>query len=120
MKPENFDFLSKLVKERSGLVLTQDKAYLLESRLMPVARKRGMKDLEELVATLRTRKEQALINAVVEAMTTNESFFFRDTKPFDLFKNEILPKLIAARQGQNLSVFGALLHRAVKSHTAWL
>ena len=100
MKPENFDFLSKLVKERSGLVLTKDKAYLLESRLMPVARKRSMKDLEELVSVLKTRKEQALINAVVEAMTTNESFFFRDTKPFDLFRGEVLPKLIEARKAQ--------------------
>jgi len=97
MRPEDFDFLSKLVKEQSGLVLTQDKAYLLESRLMPVARQRGMKGLEELTDTLRTRKEVALINEVTEAMTTNESFFFRDIKPFDLFRDHVLPQLAKNR-----------------------
>jgi len=97
MKPEDFDFISALVKERSGLVLTKDKAYLLESRLMPVARKRGMKGLEELVAAIRMRKEEDLISEVTEAMTTNESFFFRDIKPFDLFRNNVLPSIMANR-----------------------
>ncbi|MCW9034366.1 MAG: protein-glutamate O-methyltransferase [Alphaproteobacteria bacterium] len=98
MKPENFDFLSKLVKEQSGLVLTKDKAYLLESRLMPVARKRGMKDLEGLVSALKTKRDNVLINDVTEAMTTNESFFFRDTKPFDLFRDKTLPHLLESRK----------------------
>jgi len=97
MRPGDFDLLSKLVKEQSGLVLTQDKAYLLESRLMPVARKRGMKGLEELSDTLRARNEEALINEVTEAMTTNESFFFRDIKPFELFREHVLPHLTKNR-----------------------
>ena len=97
MKPEDFNFISKLVKERSGLVLTKDKLYLLESRLMPVARKRGMKGLEELVAAIRGRREEAFIREVTEAMTTNESFFFRDIKPFDLFRGTILPQLLESR-----------------------
>ena len=97
MKVEDFDFLSTLIKQRSGLVLTQDKSYLLESRLMPVARKRGIEGLEELVSTLRTRKEEALIQEVTEAMTTNESFFFRDIKPFDLFRDQVLPQLLKNR-----------------------
>lgn len=97
MKPEDFDFISFLVKQRSGLVLTKDKAYLLESRLMPVARKRGMRGLEELVNTIRTRKDEALARDVTEAMTTNESFFFRDIKPFELFRDVILPQILASR-----------------------
>ena len=98
MKPEDFDFVSQLVKERSGLVLTKDKAYLLESRLMPMARKRGMKGLDELVQTIRMRREENLIREMTEAMTTNESFFFRDIKPFDMFRDNILPKLLELAQ----------------------
>lgn len=96
LKPEDFDFVSKLIKSRSGLVLTQDKFYLLESRLMPIARKRGLKDLGELIGALRGM-DRTLVEDVVEAMTTNESFFFRDTKPFDQFRHVVLPHMIKAR-----------------------
>lgn len=96
MKPEDFDFLSKLLRDRSGLVLTSDKSYLLESRLMPIARKRGFKGLEELVAQLR-RRDEVLAVDVTEAMTTNESFFFRDTKPFEQFRQVVLPNLLKTR-----------------------
>ncbi|MBB4286181.1 CheR family methyltransferase [Roseospira goensis] len=96
MKPDDFDYVSKLLKERSGLVLTKDKAYLLESRLMPLARKRGLKGLDELMAVLRKR-DAAVEKAIVEAMTTNESFFFRDNKPFDQFRSVVLPNLLKAR-----------------------
>jgi chemotaxis protein methyltransferase CheR len=94
MTPDDFDFISKLVNDRSGLVLTKDKAYLLESRLMPVARKRGMKGLEELISAIRSHSEEDVIRDVTEAMTTNESFFFRDIKPFDIFRNQTLPALL--------------------------
>lgn len=97
MKVEDFEFLTALIRQRSGLVLSEDKSYLLESRLMPLARKRGLKGLEELIQTLRTHKEEALIQDVTEAMTTNESFFFRDVKPFDLFRDQILPALLKNR-----------------------
>jgi len=100
MKPEDFEFLSKLVKDRSGLVLTQDKAYLLESRLMPVARKHGMKGVDELVTSLRSAGGEPLAHDVTEAMTTNESFFFRDIKPFDLFRDVTLPHLLENRAGK--------------------
>lgn len=96
MKPDDFDFLAKLLKDRSGLVLSKDKSYLLESRLMPVARKRGFKGLDELVAQLRKRDE-ALAADVTDAMTTNESFFFRDSKPFDQFRDVVLPNLLKTR-----------------------
>ena len=97
MRVEDFDMFSTLLKQRSGLVLTREKAYLLESRLMPVARKWNMKGLEELAATVRTRKDEALLRDITEAMTTNESSFFRDQKPFDQFRQIVLPKLLEAR-----------------------
>jgi len=97
VSPQDFEFISTLIKSRSGLVLTPDKSYLLESRLMPVARKHGLKGLDELIGTVRTRKEEALIVEVTEAMTTNESFFFRDIKPFDLLRDEVLPPMLAKR-----------------------
>lgn len=96
LKPDDFDFLAKLLKERSGLVITPDKGYLLESRLMPLARTRGLKGIEEIVAKMRGRDE-ALARDVTEAMTTNESFFFRDTKPFDQFRDTVLPLMMTAR-----------------------
>jgi chemotaxis protein methyltransferase CheR len=97
MKTEDFDVMSRLVKDRSGLVLTRDKVYLLESRLMPVARKHNMKALDEVVTSLKARPDGALARDIVEAMTTNESLFFRDTKPFEQFRKIVLPQLLRAR-----------------------
>jgi chemotaxis protein methyltransferase CheR len=97
MNGDEFDILSNLVKERSGLVLTRDKAYLLESRLLPVVRKWQLKTLAELAAAVRGHADAGLVRAVVEAMTTNESFFFRDVKPFDQFKAFVLPHLLRSR-----------------------
>ncbi|MDX2104709.1 MAG: chemotaxis protein CheR [Alphaproteobacteria bacterium] len=97
MKSEDFDLLSRLVRDRSGLVLTPDKSYLLESRLMPVARKIGVKGLDELVVKLRQRSDASLERLVVEAMTTNETLFFRDTKPFEQLTRLVLPNLLEKR-----------------------
>lgn len=99
MRPEDFDYVAKMLKDRSGLIITRDKAYLLESRLTPVARKRGFKGLEDLVSSLRTAGED-LLREVTEAMTTNESFFFRDIKPFDQFKAVVMPHMLANRSGK--------------------
>jgi chemotaxis protein methyltransferase CheR len=95
--PLEYDFLRKLLKERSGLVLSDDKQYLVESRLLPLARKVGVAGLSELVSKLKAGAAGALVVDVVEAMTTNESFFFRDKIPFDHFRQTIVPSLLAAR-----------------------
>ncbi len=100
MKTEDFEFLAKLLKDRSGLMLTPDKVYLLESRLTPLARKRGLDTLDALVQKLRLSRDEALCVDVTEAMTTNESFFFRDNTPFELFKNHVLPAMEKSRGGQ--------------------
>ncbi len=83
MTPEDFDFLRKLLKERSGLVLSAEKQYLAESRLLPVARKHAMTTLTELIGALKSAKHATLTSEVVDAMTTNETFFFRDKLPFE-------------------------------------
>ena len=98
MKPEDFGFLAALLKRQSGLVLTADKSYLVESRLLPITRKHGLESLDALVAALRAGGESApLVKEITDAMTTNESFFFRDIKPFDQFKQLLLPRLMQAR-----------------------
>jgi chemotaxis protein methyltransferase CheR len=98
--PMEYDYLRKLLKERSGLVLSSDKQYLVESRLLPIARKSGLTGLGELVQKIKTPGTEALIVEVVEAMTTNESFFFRDKIPFDHFSEANMPSLVAARAKQ--------------------
>jgi chemotaxis protein methyltransferase CheR len=94
--PLDYDFLRKLLKERSGLDLSADKQYLVESRLMPLARKAGLAGIPELVQKMKSGAE-ALIVEVVEAMTTNETFFFRDKIPFDHLRDTILPTLLQSR-----------------------
>jgi chemotaxis protein methyltransferase CheR len=93
----DYEYFRKFLRERSGLVLSADKHYLLESRLLPVARRAGLASLAELVHRLRGIDCEALAAEVVEAMTTNESFFFRDKIPFEHFRDTIIPRLIAAR-----------------------
>jgi chemotaxis protein methyltransferase CheR len=101
MTPDDYDYLRKSLKARSGLVLAADKQYLVESRLLPIARKAGLANLAELVTALK-RSDEALMTAVVEAMTTNESFFFRDKVPFDHFRSTIMPALLAARKSSRM------------------
>jgi chemotaxis protein methyltransferase CheR len=95
--PPDYDFLRALLKKRSGLVLSDEKQYLVESRLMPLARKAGLSNLGELVQKLKGPNAEMLTVEVVEAMTTNESFFFRDKTPFEHFRDLVMPRLMAAR-----------------------
>jgi chemotaxis protein methyltransferase CheR len=94
--PLDYEFLRKLLKERSGLDLSSDKQYLVESRLNPLARRVGLSSIAELVAKIKSGTE-ALISEAVEAMTTNETFFFRDRIPFDHLRQTVLPGLVQAR-----------------------
>lgn len=107
MNIEDFEMIAKILKERSGLVLSSDKAYLLESRLNPVARKYNLDSIDELAAKARAGDEQLLVD-ITEAMTTNESFFFRDQKPFELFQNLVLPYMLDHRgQAKTLRIWCA-------------
>jgi chemotaxis protein methyltransferase CheR len=94
--PFDYEYLRKLLKERSGLDLSSDKQYLVESRLLPLARKSDLAGIPELVLKMKGGAD-ALTAEVVEAMTTNETFFFRDKLPFDHLKEAVIPALVQAR-----------------------
>ncbi|MBH5391677.1 CheR family methyltransferase [Bradyrhizobium diversitatis] len=96
MTPTEYEYLRKFLKDNSGLDLSADKQYLIESRLLPLARKTGLSGIAELVQKLQAGSRM-LITDVVEAMTTNETFFFRDKVPFDHFRDHIMPEIIKAR-----------------------
>ena len=96
MTPPDYEYLRKLLKDHSGLDLSADKQYLIESRLLPLARKAGLPGISELVQKMKGGSA-SIIGQVVEAMTTNETFFFRDKVPFDHFRGSIMPELLQAR-----------------------
>ena len=102
MKADDFAFLCRLLYDRSGLVLGPDKVYLAESRLGSVMRKYGVDSLEAMVGRLRSGNEEALQTDVIDAMMTNESFFFRDVIPFDQFRQFVLPRLMPARAARKV------------------
>ncbi len=96
MTPPDYEYLRKLLKDRSGLDLSADKQYLIESRLLPLSRKAGMASISELVQKMKSGSAD-ITTQVVEAMTTNETFFFRDKVPFDHFRDSIMPEILQAR-----------------------
>ncbi len=97
LRPEDVRHLGEVVRARSGLVLTEDQAYLVESRLTPLARRLGFPPLAALMAAVRQPASEALLDAVTEAMTTNETSFFRDGHPFELLRRMALPYLLMTR-----------------------
>jgi chemotaxis protein methyltransferase CheR len=94
--PPDYEYLRKLLKDQSGLDLSADKQYLIESRLLPLSRKAGLAGISELVQKMKAGST-AITTQVVEAMTTNETFFFRDKTPFDHFRDSIMPEILRAR-----------------------
>ena len=99
MTPTDYEYLRKLLKDHSGLDLSADKQYLIESRLLPLSRKCGVPGISELVQKMKAGSP-AIVAQVVEAMTTNETFFFRDKVPFDHFRDSIMPEVLKARAGR--------------------
>ena len=92
-----FDFIRRLVLDQSAIVLDADKTYLVESRLLPLARREGLDSIGGLVGRLRGAPFNGLHQEVVEAMTTNETSFFRDFHPFEMLRKGVLPELLARR-----------------------
>ena len=107
MTPEDIAHLATTLKIRSGLILGSDKTYLIESRLSPVARREGFANVSALLSALRTKRDEKLMAAVTDAMTTNETFFFRDKIPFDQFKSDILPALAKTRINGDIKIWCA-------------
>ena len=100
MQTEDFTFLSQFLKKESGLIIKPEKIYLLESRLMPIARQHDLETIENLIGKLKFEKNADLAKQVIEAMTTNETSFFRDLTPFENLEKTILPYFLKARQTQ--------------------
>jgi chemotaxis protein methyltransferase CheR len=94
----DYGYLRQLVFGLSQNVLDPSRDYLFGTRLTKVLRNKGMTHLEELVQHLKLRKDPVLERAIAEAMTINETSFFRDSRPFELLRTELLPKLIEARR----------------------
>jgi len=100
LDPNQFDFVRDLLMDRSGLVITFEKMYLLETRLMPVAHRHGFKNIGTLVGHLMASFNESLAIDIIEAMNTHESLFFRDSAPFSMFQEVILPELLERRKNK--------------------
>ena len=98
LSAEGFDFLRRHVYDGSGIVVHPEQRYLVESRLAPLARERGLGSLDNLCAALRETPETDLRHRVVEAMTTNETYFFREPAQYEALRHAVLPDLIRNRQ----------------------
>ncbi|HEY5239018.1 MAG TPA: protein-glutamate O-methyltransferase CheR [Rhizomicrobium sp.] len=132
MSASAFAFLADLLKRRSGLMLPTGKSHLIESRLAPVARRFGFKNVEALLHGL-PHGTEAMSRAVTEAMTINDTWFFRDRAPFEAFKDVILPAMrirrmthgririwcAASSTGQEAYSLAMLLHEAELAANDW-
>ena len=94
LSPQSYAFLQNFIRNESGIVIDENKEYLLETRLLPVLRKENLPSLESLCARLALRSSPGLARQVIEAMTTHETFFFRDTAVFDSLRQHILPAML--------------------------
>jgi chemotaxis protein methyltransferase CheR len=103
-----FDYLRTLLRQRSAMVLDEEKTYLVEARLLPLARREGLTSAGALLARLRATPPNGLHQQVVEAMTINETSFFRDVHPFEALRQVVLPEAIRRRAAERrLSLWSA-------------
>lgn len=108
IRPDNYRFLKDYIYQESGIVLDEDKHYLIEARLIPIVRETHLESLDALCNALKYNGDPPLRKKVVEAMTTHETLFFRDMTPFDALKNTILPELLEQRKAtRKLSFWSA-------------
>jgi chemotaxis protein methyltransferase CheR len=114
----NFEYVRKLVHDHSAIALESNKEYLVESRLLPLARQLSLSSVCELIMQLRARPLGPLHTQVVEAMTTNETSFFRDLHPFEALRKDVLPPLLAARRAQKtLTIWSAACSSGQEPYT---
>ncbi|HXQ45888.1 MAG TPA: protein-glutamate O-methyltransferase CheR [Caulobacteraceae bacterium] len=107
MKREDVETIRALVHARSGVVLDPEKTYQIETGLAPVARRAGFASLADLVQAIRAQRDERLLWAATEALTSSETSFFRDRVPFRAFREEILPELIAKRGDKPIRIWCA-------------
>ncbi len=97
LNPKDLDYIRDMVRTRAAIVLEPEKGYLVQSRLDPVAKSEGLASIGELVTKLKKGPHGELHKQVVEAMTTNETSFFRDLTPFQALREQVLPEIIARK-----------------------
>ena len=108
IEPASYDYIRKLVRDRSGIVLEDGKEYLVEARLAPLIRREKIPTLHDLVSRLCAVPFDGLHQKVIEAMTTNETLFFRDARPFEALRDHVLPELVSnSRDKQQLNIWCA-------------
>jgi chemotaxis protein methyltransferase CheR len=108
LSPASFEFVRTVLHQRSAHRLEDDKVYLVETRLLSVARRHGFASVEDLVLRLRSRSNETLLGEIVEAMTINETFFFRDGRPFEVLQQTVLPELVQRRAAvRRLNIWSA-------------
>ena len=98
IREENYKFLQRHVYSQAGIVLEEDKHYLFETRLAPIVQELGLGSINDLCALLKATREEKISRSVAEAMTTNETYFFRDPSHFEAIRKELLPRLRAERK----------------------
>jgi chemotaxis protein methyltransferase CheR len=104
----SFEYVRSTLRQRSAHHLEDDKAYLVETRLAPVARRHGFESVEAFVLRVRARENEKLLAEIVEAMTINETFFFRDEQPFVVLRDQVLPELVRRRAStRTLNIWSA-------------
>jgi chemotaxis protein methyltransferase CheR len=114
----SFDWVRDLVHKESAIVLQPGKEYLVEARLLPMARQCGIPDVSEFVESVRTRPDADSTRRIVEALTTNETSWFRDGDPFTAFTSTVLPQLLAARgPNERLQVWSAACSSGQEPYT---
>lgn len=107
ISPADYAFLQQHIYRESGIVVDASKEYLLEARLMPIVRKQSLKTIGDLCALLRATGVSAVNQEVIEAMTTNETLFFRDVAPFEALRSHLIPEFRAQHPGQKLRIWSA-------------
>jgi chemotaxis protein methyltransferase CheR len=114
----DFDYVRGLVRDRSAIVLEPGKEYLVESRLLSLVQRKGMPDIATLVSELRRVRDGGLHTQVVEAMTTNETSFFRDIHPFNALRDTLLPEVIERRGSErSLKIWSAACSSGQEPYT---
>ncbi len=115
---QDVDYVRALVFDRSAIVLEADKGYLVDARLAPVAREAGLPSVQHLVNRLRVERPNGLHTRVVEALTTNETSWFRDIQPFEALKTHVLPGLIERRAAaRRLTIWSAACSSGQEAYT---
>ena len=108
IRPDTFAYIRDTLHQRTAIHLMDNKEYLVETRLSVLAKKNGLRNVDALVDQLRVPGSSVLWNEIVDAMTTNETSFFRDVKPFEVLRDKVFPALMGKAQGtRKLKVWSA-------------